>query len=234
MRAFAAALLLSVMLVIPSFGMRGPVPQSDRVQPLDIPSRDVVAETELYCLTLAIYFEGGSTREPEIGQRHIARVITERAKADRPIWGGNTICGVVFYKRGKTCQFSFACLPLAQRTPKVNGLWYQSEAIARDALSGGNNEPDESIRYYMNAALSALKNVCAFRKEFVPVTKAGRHEFFREATTIERAELAKTNPEACQRYAQLKAKKHKKKKNKIKQARQQQKKKIDGARTARR
>jgi hypothetical protein len=207
------------------------------VQPLDIQSRDVVAETELYCLTLAIYFEGGSTREPEIGQRHIARVITERAKADRPIWGGNTICGVVFYKRAKTCQFSFACLPLARRTPKKNGLWYQSKAIARDALAGRNTGPDESIRYYMNAELSALKNVCAFRKEFVPVAKAGRHEFFREATTEERAELAKTNPDACRRYADsLKAKKRSKKK-KAKQARQDRKKnkkKIDGPRTARR
>src|SRR5918999_4189621 len=126
MRTFAAALLLSVMLAIPSFGMRGPVAPSQGVQPLDFQSRDVFAETELYCLTLAIYFEGGSTREPEIGQRHIARVITERAKADRPIWGGNTICGVVFYKRGKTCQFSFACLPLTRRTPKLNELWDRS------------------------------------------------------------------------------------------------------------
>jgi hypothetical protein len=234
MRRFAAASLLNAMLVIPSFGMPGPTPESHSVQPLDIQSRDVVAETELYCLTLAIYFEGGSTREPEIGQRHIARVITERAKANRPIWGGNTICGVVFYQRRKTCQFSFACLPMARRTPKLNALWYQSETIARDALAGRNEEPDDSIRYYMNAALSALKNVCAFRKEFVPVVQAGRHEFFREATTAEREALAKTNPEACQRYAQmLKAKKFKNKK--IKQARaQQKKKKLIATRTARR
>jgi hypothetical protein len=233
MRTISAAILGSVALVIPSFGMPLPIPESRPAQPLDIQTRDVFAETELYCLALAIYFEGGSTREPEIGQRHIARVITERAKADRPIWGGNTICGVVFYKRSKTCQFSFACLPLARRTPKRNMLWHRSEAIARDALSGRNEGPDESIRYYMNAELSALKNVCAFRKEFVPVVKAGTHEFFREATTAERAELAKTNPEACQRHAQmLKAKKHKKKK-KVRHARGHHKKAI-GTRTAKR
>ena len=236
MRALAAALLGSIVLVIPSYGMRGPIPESRPVLPLDIQTRDIGAETELYCLTLAIYFEGGSTRESETGQRHIARVITERARADRPYWGGNTICGVVFYKRSKTCQFSFACLPLARRTAKKNGLWYQSEAIARDALSGGNEETDDSIRYYMNAELSALKNVCAFRKEFVPVVRAGRHEFFREASSEERAALAKTNPEACQRYAELlkaKAKKTKKKKKAI-LARVQQKKKINATRTARR
>ena len=212
MRTLVTALLGSFALAIPSFGMPVPIPESHPVQQLDIQSRDFVAETELYCLALAIYFEGGSTREPEIGQRHIARVITARAMADRPYWGGNTICGVVFYKKSKTCQFSFACLPLARRTPKKNELWYQSEAIAQDALAGRNDEPDESLRYYMNAKLSALKNVCAFRKEFVPVVKAGSHEFFREATTAERAALAKSNPDECQRYAEsLKAKKKKKK-----------------------
>lgn len=233
MRTLAAALLSSVVLVVPSFGMRGPIPESHPIQPLDIQSRDVVAETELYCLTLAIYFEGGSTREPEVGQRHIARVITERARADRPYWGGNTICGVVFYKRSKTCQFSFACLPLARRTPKKNELWHQSAAIARDALTGRNDETDESIRYYMNAELSALKNVCAFRKEFVPVVKAGSHEFFREASTAERAALAKTNPDACQRYADLLKAKAKKLKKKTRHARGHHK-KIYGTRTARR
>jgi hypothetical protein len=46
----------------------------------------------------------------------------------------------------------------------------------------------------------------------VPVVKAGSHEFFREATTAERAALAKSNPDECQRYAEsLKAKKKKKK-----------------------
>ena len=237
MRTLAATLLGSLVLVIPSFGMRGPIPEALPVQqPLQIQTRDVFEETELYCLTLAIYFEGGSTREPEIGQRHIARVITERARADRPYWGGNTICGVVFYKKSKTCQFSFACLPLARRTPRKNELWSQSEAVARDALSGRNDEPDESIRYYMNAELSALKNVCAFRKEFVPVVKAGTHEFFREASTAERAALSKTNPEACQRYAEAlkaKARKLKNKKKKFLHARAQQR-KIAATRTARR
>jgi hypothetical protein len=223
MRTIFAALLAILVLAIPSFGMRGPAPEL--TPPLvDTTTRDVIAETELYCLTLAIYFEGGSTFEPEIGQRHIARVITERAKANRPYWGGNTICGVVFHKR-KACQFSFACLPQARRTPSRNALWHRAEAIARDALEGRNEEPDASIRYYMNEKLSALKNVCAFRKEFVPVTKAGRHEFFREATSAERAALAQTNPEACRRYAAMlakaKAKKAKKKKARLARAHRQ-------------
>ena len=196
MRTIAIALAVSTVLAEAAYAKPAQVPETGRA-PIQIQTRDIVAETDLYCLTLAIYFEGGSTFEPEIGQRHIARVITERAKADRRYWGGNTICGVVFYKRKGVCQFSFACLPIARRTPRKNVLWQASEAVAVDALAGRNDDPDASIRYYMNAELSALKNVCAFRKQFVRVTKAGTHEFFREASAEERATLAKTNPEAC-------------------------------------
>jgi hypothetical protein len=164
---------------------------------------DVVAETETYCLTLALYFEGGSTGETEHGQRHIARVVMERAKADRRIWGGKTLCGVVFYQAKGVCQFSFACLPLARRTPRRGPAWQFSSAIARAALASRNDDLDELIRYYMNSELTPLRNECRFRKEFVPVTKAGRHEFFREPTAAERKDLARAEFDACSRYAAL-------------------------------
>src|SRR5215207_7927354 len=92
------------------------------VDPL-VERADVFAETEQYCLALALYFEGGSTGESEYGQRHIARVVMERAKANRRIWGGNTICGVVFYQAKGVCQFSFACLPQVRRTPRMGTAW---------------------------------------------------------------------------------------------------------------
>jgi hypothetical protein len=171
---------------------------------------DVVAETEHYCMALALFFEGGSTGESEHGQRHIARVVMERAKANRRIWGGRTICGVVFHKAKGTCQFTFACLPIARRTPYKSAAWRRSAEIAREALAGRNGEPDELIRYYMQAELTPAKNECRFRKEFVPVTKAGRHEFFREPTSTERRALARAEFEACARYAaQLEAEKAK-------------------------
>lgn len=164
---------------------------------------DLFAETEEYCLTLALFFEGGSTGETEHGQRHIARVIMERAKADRRIWGGRTICGVVHYQAKGVCQFSFACLPLARRTPRQGAAWRFSAEIAREALAGRNDEPDALIRYYMNAELTPLRNECRFRRELVPVGRAGRHEFFREATGAERRQLARTAFEACSRYEAL-------------------------------
>jgi Cell Wall Hydrolase len=166
----------------------------------DLFERDVAFETDHYCMTLAIFFEGGSTGEPETGMRHIARVIAERAKANRPQWGGPTICGVVYYKTTK-CQFSFACLPVARRTPKPGPAWDASAQIAREQLEGKNDEPDNLIRYYMNAPLANPRSACMFRKEFVRVTTAGRHEFFREASVPERQELSKQSHRDCDRYA---------------------------------
>ena len=168
--------------------------------------RDVVAETEHYCMTLALFFEGGSTGESEEGLRHVARVIGERAKANRRIWGGSTICGVVFYQAKGVCQFSFACLPLARRTPRKGALWSLSAEIARDELEGRNADLPTLLRYYMNAEFTPARNECRFRREFVPVVKAGRHEFFREPTSWERKDVAQGEYEACRRHeAMLKA-----------------------------
>jgi hypothetical protein len=170
--------------------------------------RDIVGESQAHCLALAIYFEGGSTFESEVGQRHIARVVVERAKANLRKWGGSDLCDVVFYKKAGVCQFSFACLPLARRTPRPGKGWDQALALAADEIEGRSDVLEDSIRYYMNPALTSDRNACRFKKEFVPVVEAGRHWFFREPTEFERADLRTSNPIECQRYqAALEAKK---------------------------
>ncbi len=55
----------------------------------ELPPPDIAGETQLHCVALAVYFEGGSTSEPEVGQRHIARVVVERAKSNLRKWGGS-------------------------------------------------------------------------------------------------------------------------------------------------
>ena len=167
----------------------------------------VVTDNSLYCLTLAIYFEGGSTGETEEGQRHIARVVNLRARAGRRIWGGSDLCNVVFYERRGVCQFSFACLPLARRTPRSGPAWRYSEQIARDELEGRSNVHARFIRYYMNPALTPDRNACRFRREFVPVLVAGRHHFFREPVAHERREIASGEYLECKRLTQSKPKK---------------------------
>jgi hypothetical protein len=170
--------------------------------------RDILGESQLHCVALAVYFEGGSTFESEDGQRHIARVVFERAKANLRKWGGSDLCDVVFYKKAGVCQFSFACLPLARRIPRPGALWDQAMAIAQDELEGKSEVREETIRYYMNPALTSDRNACRFKKEFVPVVEAGRHQFFREPTEFERADLRNSNPVECQRYqAAIEAKK---------------------------
>ena len=205
------SIALGAILAMLSFGPGNAayVPSGDETAIEEtIADRDIVAETHLYCVALAVYFEGGSTAETPEGQRHIARVVAERAKANARKWGGADICDVVFYKRNGVCQFSFACLPLTQRTPRGGERWAHSLEIARDELEGRSDLGERSIRYYMNPALTSDRNACRFRKEFVPVVGAGRHEFFREPTEAERQALATSEYTECKRYqAALEAKK---------------------------
>jgi len=190
---------LAAILGVPTLASYAPVRQPDDIERRE-PERDIKAETDLYCVAVAIFFEGGSTAETLEGQRHIARVVTERAKAGLRKWGGRDLCEVVFYKRAGVCQFSFACLPLAHRTPRGGSRWETALAVAREELAGQSEVSESSIRYYMNPALTSDRNACRFRKEFVPVLEAGRHHFFREPTAEERRQLANSEPEECRRY----------------------------------
>ncbi len=160
-----------------------------------------INDDALYCLTLAVYFEGGSTGEPEEGQRYIARVVNLRAQANRRIWGGSDICDVVFHHRRGVCQFTFACLPLARRTPLKGPAWRFSEEIARAELEGRSPVHAVFIRYYMNPELTPARNACRFRREFVPVLVAGRHHFFREPLPRERAVIARGEYPECEQAA---------------------------------
>ena len=166
----------------------------------DEPRRDFKAETDLYCVALAVYFEEGSTAETLEGQRHIARVVIGRARANVSKWGGRDLCNVVFYKRAGVCQFSFACLPLARRTPRGGRRWETAMAIAGEELVGRSEVGGQDARYYMNPALTSDRNACRFRREFVPVFEAGRHQFFREPTEAERQALLNSDPAECKRY----------------------------------
>jgi len=201
------AIIVSIVLIVP-VQAKIEQPESWRREMEQSPSRrDVVAADELFCITLALFFEGGSSGEPEEGLRHIARVIGERAKDNRREWGGGTICGVVFHREKGVCQFSFACLPRARRTPRKGRLWDISAEIARDEIEGENEGPDHAIRYYMNAELASLRSVCWFRRWLVRVIEAGRHEFFREPTPQELEEMSQTEFDACTRHASLRARK---------------------------
>lgn len=206
------AILLTIGLCVSAQAHRAASSIAPETPSYRTPERDIRAESQGFCLTLAIYFEGGSTFEPEIGQRHIARVVHERARANLRKWGGADICDVVFYRRKGVCQFSFTCLPLARRTPRFGPAWQQAREIAEAELQGNNELSERSIRYYMNTSLTSPRNACRFRKEFVKVVDAGRHEFFREPTPEERSELENGRFVECEKHtAQLNAQEAKRK-----------------------
>jgi spore germination cell wall hydrolase CwlJ-like protein len=192
------ALLAALPLGEVEAGIASTEPRSTTI---DVVPRDVVSGNERFCMALAVFFEGGSTGESEEGQRHIARVVNERARANRRKWGGDDICDVVFYNRRGVCQFTFACLPLAKRTPRGGAAWTYAMAIADDELAGASPLEERSIRYYMNPVLTPKRNACRFRKEFVPVIVAGRHHFFREPTSVERTALAASEFAECKQAA---------------------------------
>ena len=191
--------LLAVLILGSVYAAFIPVADDNALNDELLP-RDIVGESQAHCVALAIYFEGGSTFESEVGQRHIARVVVERAKSNLRKWGGSDLCDVVFYKKAGVCQFSFACLPLARRTPRPGKAWEQALAFAADEIEGRSDVLEDSIRYYMNPALTSDRNACRFRKEFVPVVEAGRHQFFREPNEFERVDLKNSEPIECQRY----------------------------------
>ena len=193
--AAALGIIFSVATFNPAFAAFSPTSELEARDSV-APAQEIEAQTELYCLALAVYFEGGSTAEIEDGQRHIARVVIDRAKENQRKWGGAKLCDVVFYKRAGVCQFSFACLPQAQRTPHGGAAWQRSFSIAQEELTKAD-VADDGIRYYLNPALTSNRNVCRFRREFAPVVDAGRHQFFRESTTEGRAALAKSEFAEC-------------------------------------
>jgi spore germination cell wall hydrolase CwlJ-like protein len=194
--AIALAIIFSVPTFNTAFAAYIPTKELGS-QESDATKHAIESQTELHCLALAVYFEGGSTSETEDGQRHIARVVIERAKENQRKWGGSKLCDVVFYKRGGTCQFSFACLPQAQRTLRGGAAWQRSLSIAQEEFEAKSEIGDDGIRYYLNPALTSNRNVCRFRRELIPVVEAGRHQFFREPTADERTALTKSKFAEC-------------------------------------
>jgi hypothetical protein len=205
-RAFTPS-LAGAGLLFAAAAFAAPAPLDPPATPAEVArtTEKNISDNDLYCLTLAVFFEGGSTYETEEGQRHIARVVSLRAKANRRVWGGSDLCDVVFYNRRGVCQFTFACLPLARRSPIRGPSWRYSREIAEDELEGRSDVHALFIRYYMNPKLTSDRNACRFRREFVPVLIAGRHHFFREPLPRERRAIAAGEYEECQRQMKAEA-----------------------------
>jgi spore germination cell wall hydrolase CwlJ-like protein len=82
---------------------------------------------EVECLAKNIYFEAGS--EPRAGKIAVAEVTMNRVRSNQ---FPKTVCGVVYQRQGKTCQFSWVCQ--GKQNIRSNRTWNESYKIAENIL----------------------------------------------------------------------------------------------------
>lgn len=125
-----------------------------------------ISEKELTCLAKNIYYE--APNESYEGKLAVATVTMNRV---RNHGFPKTICGVVYQRNSRGCQFSWTCGPRA----KMNtALYNDAKKIARSVLTS-------------NARLISIKNALYFHNTSVkpdwndfarPIKKIGNHIFY--------------------------------------------------------
>jgi spore germination cell wall hydrolase CwlJ-like protein len=123
------------------------------------------ADADLACLARNVYHEARG--EPTAGMVAVGQVVMNRAR------GGRTPCQVVAERRGRRCQFSWACGgPSAIREPDA---WQRSMAVAASLLAA-TAPPDTT-------GGATFFSLCRISSGSVPgrvlTARIGSHCFFR-------------------------------------------------------
>jgi spore germination cell wall hydrolase CwlJ-like protein len=84
---------------------------------------------QVECLAKNIYFEAGA--ESTAGKIAVAEVTMNRVKHKQ---FPKTVCGVVYQKSGRTCQFSWVCQ--GKSKAPASPAWNESKQIAKNILIG--------------------------------------------------------------------------------------------------
>jgi len=135
------------------------------------------ARSQIEPMACNVYHEARG--EPRLGQMMVAYVTLMRAKANRSMWGGSTILGVVF-KRGQfswTYDSSKTC-----NLPKGNAREQASE-IATIVALGFFKPPGDLLvdaLYYMNPTTADPKQRCLMATHFRQVGVVGNQYFYSE------------------------------------------------------
>lgn len=159
---------------------------------------------DVHALARNVYWESLKAGEPLLSSKMVAQVTVNRANMNRAYWGGRHVRDVVYARIGRTCMFTWTCLPA--RHKEMEGpereLAYK---IAKEVI-GGSFESAVHLKNadsYLNPQEADRKHVCWFKTHLLYLGKAeesSRHDFYREPKTErERASLPKrsTVPE-CQ------------------------------------
>lgn len=130
----------------------------------------------LQCLTHLIYAEARGMDEQ--AQYDVAHSVMNRVEANRPYFGGNTVCGVVYYTQNGVRQYSGVSRDFSM--PEDMESWKRSMAVARDVLTG-KVEPVGAMRdalYYLNPKYSNSRSIVWFRTNLREIGTSGAHIFY--------------------------------------------------------
>lgn len=97
---------------------------------------------DLSCLTQAVYYEARS--ESLQGQQGVAQVVMNRTRAPG---FASSVCGVVYQRTQRTCQFTFVCDGSMDRRLEP-GAWQKAQDVAAHALGGFVFDPLKGSTHY--------------------------------------------------------------------------------------
>lgn len=127
-------------------------------------------EKEQMCMARNMYFE--SRGETDSGNLAVAQVTLNRVK--HPNYP-NSVCGVVYQRNRRGCQFSWTCAK--NMIIKDKRLWERSKRLAKVALTNGVAHPKlkkSNALYYHHKAINPRWN----RRHIVH--REGVHIFYRK------------------------------------------------------
>ena len=119
---------------------------------------------QMECLARAIYFEAG--HESEAGRIAVGKVIINRVNSGK---FSNSICGVVYQRSGKQCQFTFACVKNAR--VRSEEVYAQSQVAAELVLLGFAKDKTDHAEYFNNRPVRS--------KKLIHTVRIGGHYFYR-------------------------------------------------------
>lgn len=129
------------------------------------------------CLAHLVYVEARGMTEQ--AQYDVAHSVLNRVAANRAYFGGDTVCGVVYYRQDGVWQYSGVAREFGV-PPEDMKSWEQSMKIARDVVTG-EVKPKGAMRdalYYLNPRYSNPRSLAWFRNNLQQIGTSGSHVFY--------------------------------------------------------
>lgn len=167
--AVNASLFLFLSIVVPSENMASTIQvpsgrEAVEMEPVSSSTARLYAKSDIECLAETIYREAYS--ESKIGQIAVAHVVLNRVRSQK---FPTSICGVVYQKTGRVCQFSWVC----QKRGKIKPDYInETKVIAHKVLTQKTEDPTKGALFFHNKTVR--KN-----KRTVAKSVIGNHIFYR-------------------------------------------------------